>query len=81
MYVLECRSGRYYCGATNNIERRYAQHLAGTGAKYTRGDPPTRLLAAKSGLSKSEALKLEWAFKQLNRADKTVLIQDWVEQA
>ena len=29
LYLIECRNGAWYAGITNDIERRYAMHLAG----------------------------------------------------
>ena len=43
LYLIECRNGTLYAGITNDLERRYAQHASGKGAKYTRANPPVRL--------------------------------------
>ena len=40
VYMLRCRDGSLYTGVTTDVERRFAQHRAGTGAKYTRTHPP-----------------------------------------
>ena len=34
-YVLRCRDGALYTGVTTDVARRYAQHAAGKGARYT----------------------------------------------
>ena len=44
---------------------RYAQHVAGTGARYTRANPPRRLLARFACPNQSEAGRLEAAIKRL----------------
>jgi putative endonuclease len=67
LYLIECRNGAYYAGITNDIERRYAQHAAGKGAKYTRANPPVRLIGARAFADKSTALKAEHAIRQLPR--------------
>ena len=36
VYVLRCRDGTLYTGITTDLERRLAQHTAGTASKYTR---------------------------------------------
>jgi putative endonuclease len=41
--VLECRDGALYTGISNDVARRYAAHLAGKGARYTRINPPQRI--------------------------------------
>jgi putative endonuclease len=69
-YVLTCRDGSLYGGYTNNLERRIKLHNEGKGAKYTRGRGPVILTFAKGFVSKSEALKAEYYFKQLSRKQK-----------
>ncbi|MDX2298217.1 MAG: GIY-YIG nuclease family protein, partial [Xanthomonadaceae bacterium] len=36
VYLLECRGGRLYTGITVDVARRFAQHVNGKGARYTR---------------------------------------------
>jgi putative endonuclease len=69
-YVLLCRDGTLYAGYTNDLNRRIQLHNEGKGAKYTRGRGPVKLMYAKSYVTKGEALKAEYAFKQLPRARK-----------
>ena len=71
-YVLYCRDNTLYGGYTTNIERRLKQHNDGTGAKYTRmkSKRPVKMLYAEKYSSKSEAMKAEYAFKQLTRKQK-----------
>lgn len=49
LYVLELRGGRYYVGSTNNLDRRYAEHLAGQGSAWTARYPPTRIVQRQRG--------------------------------
>jgi predicted GIY-YIG superfamily endonuclease len=44
IYILQLTGGRYYVGKTNNIARRYQEHLNGKGASWTRRWPPLSLL-------------------------------------
>jgi putative endonuclease len=74
LYLLECRSGAYYAGITNNLEARYAAHLQGRGARFTRGNPPVRLIGARPFASRAEASRAEWAIKQLPRAQKPAYV-------
>ena len=55
LYLLECKSGAYYAGITNDLDARYAAHQQGTGAKYTRANPPLRILASKPYPDRSTA--------------------------
>ena len=54
VYMLRCRDGSLYTGVTTDVERRFAQHRSGTGAKYTRAHPQ---LAIK-GLRREAKLRL-----------------------
>ncbi|KRG68204.1 GIY-YIG nuclease family protein [Pseudoxanthomonas dokdonensis] len=65
VYLIECRGGSVYTGITTDVDRRYAQHVAGTGARYTRARPPVRLLGARAFADRSSASKAEYAVKQL----------------
>jgi putative endonuclease len=69
-YVLSCKDGSLYAGYTNNISRRLKLHNEGKGAKYTRGRGPVKLIFSKPFSTKGEALKAEYAFKQLDRKKK-----------
>ncbi len=70
LYLLECRNGSSYAGITNDLDARYAAHLAGSGARYTRANPPLRLLASHCYPDRAAASRAEWAIKQLPRARK-----------
>ena len=74
LYLIECRYGCWYAGITNNIERRYAAHLAGRGAKYTRAHPPVRLLGTRAFADRSAASKAEHAIRKLPRARKLAFL-------
>lgn len=69
-YVVACSDGSFYTGYTNNIKKRLAAHNAGKGAKYTRARLPVMLLYTESFPSKTEAMRMEYAFKQLSRKQK-----------
>jgi len=70
LYLLECKNGAYYAGITNNLEQRYAAHLSGKGARYTRANPPLRILATKPYVDRSAASMAEAQLKQLPRHQK-----------
>ncbi len=74
LYVLLCKDGTLYCGITNDLTRRIAQHNAGKGARYTRGRGPLSLLRSWKQKSKSAALKAEYSFKKLSRSAKDVYL-------
>ena len=70
LYLLECSDGSYYAGITNDLENRIKAHNNGTGAKYTRGRGPVKLLAQQSFDNRSEASKAENAIKKLPKSQK-----------
>ena len=70
LYVLECEGGALYTGITVDVARRVMQHRRGTAAPYTRLRPPLRLMGAVMVGTRSDALKLEYAFKQLPASEK-----------
>ncbi|MGY0558410.1 MULTISPECIES: GIY-YIG nuclease family protein [unclassified Lysobacter] len=73
VYLIECRDGSLYTGIAIDVERRYAQHLAGKGARYTRAHPPVRLMARFEHPDRSSASRAEYAIKQLSAARKRAL--------
>jgi len=70
LYLLACRDGRTYAGIATDVAARFAAHSSGKGAKFTRSNPPVRVLGAQAFASKSEALKAEAALKKLGRMEK-----------
>ncbi len=73
VYLLECRDGSVYTGITTDVTRRYAQHAAGKGARYTRSHPPERLMAQFACPDRSSASRAEHAIKQLSALRKRAL--------
>lgn len=73
-YILECADGTYYCGWTNNLEKRVATHNEGKGGKYTRARLPVKLVYHEEFETKEEAQSREWHIKQLSRSQKEELI-------
>lgn len=74
-YLLRCADDTFYCGITNDMEKRLAAHNAGEGAKYTRGRIPVSVVYCESCADKSAALKREIQIKRLSRGAKQALLQ------
>ena len=74
VYLILCRGNAIYTGIALDVSARYAQHLAGTGAQYTRANPPHRLLAQFVCPNQTVAGKLEAAIKRLPAAEKLRLV-------
>lgn len=73
IYLIECEDGSIYTGIAVNVAKRYADHCAGIGAKYTRSHKPKRLLARFAAADRSAASRAEYAIKQLSSAQKRKL--------
>lgn len=76
LYLLECKNGAFYAGITNNLEQRYAAHASGKGARYTRANPPVKILASKLYADRSTASVAEAQLKQLPRHKKLNFFDD-----
>ena len=74
LYLIECRGGTYYAGITNDVEKRYRAHAAGRGARYTRANPPQRLLAAVRLPDHSVAAAAESRLKRQPRHRKLAFL-------
>ena len=74
VYLILCRSGAVYTGIASDVAVRYAQHVAGSGARYTRANPPRRLLVKFACLNQSEASRMEAAIKKLAAINKRKLV-------
>ncbi|MEZ9183118.1 GIY-YIG nuclease family protein [Vibrio splendidus] len=74
VYLIRNRHNALYCGVTNNLERRFEQHQTGKGAKALKGKGPLKLVWSFDVGSKSEALKTEYAIKQLPKYRKEKLV-------
>jgi putative endonuclease len=74
VYLLRCRDGSLYCGWTNDLTRRVAEHEAGRASRYTRSRLPVALVWSAACGSRSEALREEARIKRLTRAQKLDLI-------
>lgn len=76
-YLLRCRDGTLYAGATNDLSARLARHASGKGARYTRSRLPVELVYAVRVRDRGAALRREAALKRLDRAAKLALVAAW----
>lgn len=74
LYILRCGDGSLYTGITTDVDKRFAAHTSGKGAKYTRGRQPLELVYREVCGSHSDALKRELQVKALPRSEKLQLI-------
>jgi putative endonuclease len=73
-YILRCSDNTYYTGWTNHLEQRVQTHNEGRGGKYTRSRVPVELVYYETFDTKEEAMRREYAIKQLTRKEKEKLI-------
>ena len=74
VYFLQCRDNSFYCGYTNDLMKRVEAHNKGKGAKYTQKRRPVKLVYWEEFETRSEAMKREYALKQLTRKEKEEII-------
>ena len=74
-YILKCKDGSLYTGWTNDLEQRVAAHNTGKGAKYTKARRPVELVYFEEFETKEQAMKREYAIKQIARKDKLELVR------
>ncbi|QIG81619.1 GIY-YIG nuclease family protein [Stakelama tenebrarum] len=77
-YMLHCRTGRFYVGHTDDLDRRIAEHESGLIPGFTAEHLPVKLVWSESFQTRIEALEIERRLKGWSRAKKMALIRgDW----
>jgi len=77
VYIMNCNDGSYYTGVTKDINKREALHNSGKGAKYTNSRKPVSLVYFEKHPSRSEAMKREYAIKQLTHQQKQKMVENF----
>ena len=75
VYILRCKDKSFYTGITTDVDRRFKEHRAGTGGRYTRSHKPERILYREGVATRSDALKREAEIKKWPREKKLQLIR------
>ena len=78
-YLLECSDHSFYCGWTNDLDKRVMAHNSGNGAKYTKSRRPVALVYYETYETKEAAMKREAAIKRMSRREKERLISGGTE--
>ena len=81
VYMALCADKSLYTGITTDVRRRFAEHKAGTGARYTRAKRITKILYAEKQKSRSSALKREAEIKNWTRAKKLEFLSRLIPKA
>jgi len=74
-YIVECADSTYYTGWSSDPQRRVQQHNKGTGARYTRGRRPVRLIYVESLPDRNSAMQREIQIKRMGRQAKEKLVK------
>lgn len=78
VYILKCADGTFYTGITTDVKRRVKEHNSSiSGAKYTRGRRPVRLVLICRKKNKSLAAKEEWRIKNMSKVEKISYISTY----
>lgn len=75
VYMLLCDDNTIYTGITNDLKKRFDNHISGKGAKYLRGRKPLEIVYTENFKNRSMATKREMEIKKLNRKEKEILIK------
>lgn len=75
VYILECKNGSYYTGIAKDVEKRLKMHIEGSGAKYTRANPPKGVIYSEKCVNMNAALKRESQIKKMSRKRKEKIVQ------
>ena len=74
VYILKCQNGNLYTGTTNNIDRRFQEHISGKGGHFTKSFAAEKILFTEECPDRSSALKREAQIKGWSRAKKLALV-------
>lgn len=74
VYILLCGDGSLYTGWTNDPEKRFRDHQAGRGGKYTRSHLPVTPVYWEELPTRQAAMRREAEIKSLSRPEKLALI-------
>ncbi len=77
IYILQVSNGNYYTGYTNNLIRRYEEHVSGTASRYTKSHPPVRIIQCwKIYEDQGSAMKVESLIKRKSRKIKDEIVEN-----
>ncbi|OTP79218.1 GIY-YIG nuclease family protein [Caballeronia sordidicola] len=74
LYLIECADGSLYTGIATDVDARFAKHLSGDGARYTRSRKPVAVRASFELSGRAEASRAEYWVKRLTTPRKWKLV-------
>jgi len=75
VYILKCFDNSLYVGATNDVARRFKEHLSGKGSKYVRSRSAEKVVYTEEFDNKFDAFTRERELKGFSRQKKLKLIE------
>ena len=75
LYIIECRTGEFYVGITQNVEERVERHNKGLACRYTKYRTPVRLIHQEFCGDYSFARKREVEVKKFSKKKKLALLE------
>ena len=75
VYILECSDGSFYTGVTNNVDKRFMQHVDGINSEcYTLKKRPLKLVYFEPFYDALSAINFEKKLKRWSHEKKKALI-------
>jgi predicted GIY-YIG superfamily endonuclease len=83
VYVIACKGGSYYIGHTDNLRRRWQEHISGKGADWTKKNRPRYIPHYEEFKSREEAAAREKELKTTSRRRwiEKAIAEGWARQA
>ena len=76
VYLIECEDSSIYTGITTDVKRRFEEHAAGKGARYTKAHKVKKVIHTELHKTRSSALKREASIKRMPKEKKLALIKN-----
>lgn len=80
VYLVRAANQFLYCGISLDVQKRFAQHCTGKGARFFSTSPAQALVYIEECADKSTALRREIAIKRLPKAAKEQLVLTQLHQ-
>jgi predicted GIY-YIG superfamily endonuclease len=74
IYILKCKDGSFYTGYTDDLDRRFSEHINKKGGHYTSSHGVLKRIYSESFQTKAEALRREKQIKGWSREKKIRLL-------
>ena len=79
VYILECRTGKFYIGVTSDLDRRLSEHENGEVEGFTKGNGPCQLIPSGNFPDLDQAIQFEKRIKKRRREKKIALIEGRID--